>query len=120
MAKIIIVEDDKFLVRVYKLKLEQAGHSVIFLESGSDVINNVISEKPDALILDLALPGVDGFELIREIRSNAEIKDLPIVVLSALKVEKDMKEAMDLGATSYLTKSEVEIKHVLSEVTKLV
>lgn len=118
MAKILIAEDDKFLVRVYKLKLEQSGFEVTFLESGSNVVSVVKENKPDLLVLDLALPGIDGFEIIRTLRSDENYKSLPIIVLSLLKLEKDINEAKSLGASEYLTKSDVEVKDVIEVIKK--
>ena len=101
MAKILIIEDEIELVKVLKLYLEKAGYIVVSATRGDDGLAKWETEKPDLLILDLNLPGVDGLEVTRQIRKRSE---LPILMLTARVEEMDRLIGLELGADDYISK----------------
>ena len=101
MSKILIVDDDKNLLEVIKYNLEKDGCSVVLAEDGTQAIEIAHREKPDLIILDVMLPGIDGFEVCRILRKEMSV---PILMLSAKTDEIDKVVGLELGADDYITK----------------
>ncbi len=104
--KILIIEDDKFLLKLYSDKLRGEGFEVSGSLTGQEGLNKISAEKPDLLILDLVLPGKNGFEVLSEIKLNPKTKGIPVIVITNLGQESDIKRGLELGAAAYLVKSE--------------
>src|SRR5688572_26063207 len=86
MRYVLVVEDDPTLRELYRSTLALAGYSVVAVEDGIDALRRVEHRRPDALVLDLALPRVSGRDVERELRSNPETRDIPIVIVSGTDV----------------------------------
>lgn len=99
--KILIVDDDKDLQRVLQLELETFSYNVCFAENGLDALAKSRSEKPDLIILDVNLPGLDGLEVCRKVRSESTVA---ILMLSALREDYDRIVGLEVGADDYLGK----------------
>ncbi len=102
--KLLLVEDDVMLVEMMKMNLEARGYQIITAENGKDGAFKAITEKPDLILADLMMPELDGFEMIKLIRSNSDLKDTPIICVTALGREEDIQKAKDAGATDYIVK----------------
>ncbi|HZC80871.1 MAG TPA: response regulator transcription factor [Nitrospiraceae bacterium] len=102
--KILIVEDEQGIVHLLKARLEPEGFQVIAAYNGQEGLRAVTEARPDLVILDLTLPGLDGFELCRRIRRQPETARLPIIVLSGRTEEVDKVVMLELGADDYVTK----------------
>ncbi|HEX5503889.1 MAG TPA: response regulator transcription factor [Thermomicrobiales bacterium] len=100
-ATILLVEDDRDLRELTATFLREGGYGVLTAASGDEAIERALAAAPDLILLDLILPGLDGFTVCREIRARSEV---PIVVLSGRRREQDRVRALDLGADDYLTK----------------
>jgi len=100
-GRILVVDDEAQIVRVLRGYLEQAGFSVLSAADGPEAVRLVRQEKPDAMVLDLMLPGMDGLEVCRTIRKEF---DLPILMLTARVEEADTLVGLELGADDYVTK----------------
>ncbi|HEC23118.1 MAG TPA: response regulator transcription factor [Chloroflexi bacterium] len=98
---ILIVDDEPKIVRFVKATLDLAGYNMLTAGTGRMALTLFESEKPDLIILDLGLPDIDGFEVLRQIRSYSTV---PIVILTARDDEKDKVHGLELGADDYLTK----------------
>lgn len=98
---ILIAEDDKDIVKLLKLYLESSGYRVLAVEDGVAAFDLVLKEKIDLAVVDIMMPGMDGYELTQKIR---EIKNIPILILSAKNQEKDKILGLNLGADDYMTK----------------
>lgn len=116
---ILMIEDNGFLRKLYHDKLDRAGFDFIEATNGMEGINKIIVEKPDLVMLDLLLPRKNGFDVLAEIKQNRNIKNIPVIVLSNLAQEIDIKEAMKLGAVEYLVKSEVRLSEVVDKIKKI-
>jgi two-component system KDP operon response regulator KdpE len=99
---ILVVDDEPAIRRLLRTSLTAQGYNVLEAETGEEAIAAIGGEKPEALILDLGLPDVDGLDVIRRIRASGS--KLPIIVLSSRGDERGKVEALDLGADDYLTK----------------
>src|ERR687895_538512 len=100
-TRVLLVEDDQNIVDLVRSNLIARGHDVSVSKDGSDAVRLLEAVEPDMVILDLMLPGTDGFELCREMRERSSVG---IVVLSARRGETDKVRALNLGADDYMTK----------------
>ncbi|MBI4320384.1 MAG: response regulator transcription factor [Chloroflexi bacterium] len=100
-ARILVVDDDPSILRAVRIILARHGFQVDTAATGGEGVERFLGSHPDLLLLDLGLPDVDGFEVIRTIRAGAST---PIIVLSVREAERDKVAALDLGADDYLTK----------------
>jgi DNA-binding response OmpR family regulator len=116
--KILIVEDEEPLARVLELKLGQAGFETEKALNGLDA-SKVLEKKNqfDAVVLDLALPGKDGFAILEELKEHGSTT--PVIVLSNLAQEEDRKRVMSLGAHDYFVKAETPLVHIVEYMKKL-
>jgi len=117
---VLIAEDDKFLVSVYRVKFTKAGFKVIVAEDGEQTMQALAKGKPDIILLDLIMPVKDGFEVLKEVRTNPNLKDIPIVVASNLGQDEDIKRAKLLGATDYFIKANVHLPDLVNMISKMV
>ncbi len=102
MSKILVVDDEVKACELLKRFLEMKGYDVIMSNSGEDAIEKVKSEKPDALLLDIRMPGMEGTEALKRIREFD--RDVGIIMVTAVKEEHIGKEALKAGADEYVTK----------------
>ena len=98
---VLLVEDDQNIVDLVRANLMARAHDVVVSKDGIDAVAMVEAHDPDAVLLDLMLPGIDGFELCRELRERSPVG---IIVLSARRAETDKVRALNLGADDYMTK----------------
>lgn len=104
MGKILIVDDEINIRELVKFNLEKAGYKVTEAADGSSAVNFARTEKPDLIILDLMLPGMDGLEVCRVLKSQRETSGIPIIMLTAKNEEIDKIIGLELGADDYMTK----------------
>ena len=102
--RILIVEDESNIVISLKFLFEQAGFDVADETDGTKALSRILNDAPDVLILDVMLPGLDGFEILRRIRADSEINQLPVLMLTAKGQRQDRKNALDQGADLFITK----------------
>lgn len=98
---ILIVDDEPKIVRFIKTSLSLAGYNLLIASTGQSALAQYEQEQPDLIILDLGLPDIDGFEILREVRSYSTV---PVIILTARDDEKDKVKGLELGADDYLTK----------------
>jgi len=118
MKKVLIAEDDVFLNKVYKVKLKSKNLETIQVYRGDKVMDEARASKPDLIILDVILPGKDGFAVLKELKENQITKDIPVIVLTNLSEESDKNTLLGLGAKQFLTKVNVSINEVVSLVNQ--
>ncbi len=108
------------IVEMYKLRFEEEGFEVTVTDKGSEAIKLAESLKPDIILLDIILPEVDGFNILQTLKSDANTKDLPILLLTNLAQESDKERAMAMGANDYFVKSQHTPSDVLQKVMELI
>ena len=116
--KILLAEDDKFISRAYTDGFTRYGYEVIAVTDGEEAIKQAKSEKPDIILLDLIMPIKNGFETLEEIKANKNIKDIPVIILSNLGQDTDIKKGRDLGAVDYLIKSDYSMSEIIKKINK--
>ena len=103
--KILIVEDDKFLRDLISQKLTKEGYEVDEAIDGEEGVKMIKEVKPDLVLLDLILPGIDGFEVLVKMKENSSISSTPVIILSNLGQKEDVEKGLKLGAVDYLIKA---------------
>lgn len=114
--RILVVEDETFLVKIYSVKLKKEGFDVVIATDGEQAVQMAAETKPDIILLDLILPKMNGFDALEKMRQNAELKKTPVIVLSNLGQDEDIKRAQALGATDYLVKANFSIHEVIAKI----
>lgn len=104
MARILLVDDEALLRTLLQHRLMADGYEVLALEDGEGVFDALRDFRPDLLILDGMMPVMDGFEILRRLKSSDDPSPLPVIMLTALNREADIVDALELGAADYLTK----------------
>lgn len=116
--KILLIEDEVYLLKIYGNKLRRNNFDVSLATTGDEGLHKVITEKPDLILLDLILPGKDGFRVLEEIKKNPETKKIPIIILSNLGQKSDIERGISLGASDYLVKADVSLPHLVEKIKK--
>ena len=101
---ILIVDDEEDIIELIKYNLKNEGYNILTALTGEEAIKISKQTRPDLMVLDLMLPGIDGLEVTRYLRSNGETKDMPIVMLTAKGEESDVVTGLELGANDYMSK----------------
>lgn len=114
--KVLMIEEDHFLRKVYRDKLSKIGFEFLEATNGEEGLNKIIAEKPDLVILDLILPRKNGFDVLIDIKSNKNTQSIPVIILSNLGQESDIRRGLSLGAEDYLVKTEVSLSQVVDKV----
>ena len=104
MAKIVVIEDDVTFLDLLRVHLASAGHEVLTAEDAALGLRAIITEAPDLILLDLTVPYLSGFEMIKALRNDPATKAIPVVVLTGLKDDETFAQARKLGASHFLTK----------------
>ena len=103
MARIFVI-DDQPQVLVISHKLRRAGHDVVHFYNGEEAAANITASRPDLVILDVIVPGLSGFEILRQARENPYTSSIPFIFISDRHLESDITRAFELGALDYITK----------------
>jgi two-component system alkaline phosphatase synthesis response regulator PhoP/two-component system response regulator VicR len=103
-VKILVCDDERSIVRLIQVNLERQGWSVVTAYDGKEGLEKIKSEKPDIIVLDVMMPYMDGFEVLKNLRREPETQNLPVVMLTAKAQDKDVFEGYHFGADVYLTK----------------
>lgn len=118
--KILLVEDDSFLLSMYSTKFEMENFQVVIAEDGEKGWNLASKEKPSIILLDIKLPKLDGFEVLKKLKSNKETADIPVILLTNLSQKEDKDKGLELGADDYLVKAHFMPSEVVGKIKDLV
>jgi len=113
---ILIIEDDKFLRDLIARKLLKEGYKVSEAIDGEEGMKKVKEEKPDLVLLDLILPGIDGFEVLSRVKEDPASAQIPVIILSNLGQKEDVEKGVKLGAVDYLIKAHFTPKEIIDKV----
>ncbi len=118
MQKILLIEDEAALQKTVGDLLISEGYEVRSALDGELGVALAQSEKPDLILLDLILPKLHGFEVLKHLKSNEATKDIPVIVLTNLEKVSDVDRALELGATTYLVKAAYTLEEIVDKVKK--
>ena len=116
MTKILYVEDNEDNVYMLSRRLKRKGFEIVVAVDGEQGVEMASSEKPDLILMDLSLPKMDGWTATKYIKSNNDLKSIPIIALSAHAMEEHKQRAIDSGCNDYDTKP-VDIERLLSKIS---
>ena len=116
MAKILIVEDDKFLRELIVRKLSQENFQITEAVDGEEGIKKIKEIIPDMVLLDLILPGIDGFEVLAKVKEDPATTSVPVIILSNLGQREDVERGMKLGAIDYLIKAHFTPNEIIDKI----
>jgi len=120
MAKILIIEDDKFLRELITKKVGKEGYEVVGAMDGEEGLTMAGKEQPSLILLDLILPTMDGFEVLRRLKEQETTKNIPIIILSNLGQKEDIDKGMQLGATDYMIKAHFTPGEITEKIKSIV
>ncbi|MFI4972933.1 MAG: response regulator transcription factor [Caulobacterales bacterium] len=115
---IVVAEDDAAIRELLTIRLEQAGHLVTAARDGHEALAAIRAQRPDCVILDVGMPGLDGFGVLRELQADPTLRDIPALVLTANDAFDDVRKATSLGAKDYMTKP-FDAARLLSRIARL-
>jgi len=118
-GKVLIVEDEAAFRNIFNDLLESDGYNVLTAEDGEAGWLMTRSELPDVVLLDLALPKLHGFEVLKNIRADADTKDIPVIILTVVGEQENIKKGLRLGATDYLVKGFYSPREILVKINEI-
>jgi len=116
MKKILFIEDEAALQKTFGEVLEQEGYKMISAMDGEEGIRLVKSEKPDLILLDLIMPKLNGFEVLKNLKSDKTTEGVPVIVLTNLEGTGDVEKSLELGAMTYLVKANYTLEEVIKKI----
>lgn len=119
MKTILLVEDDSFLIDIYTTKLKEEGFSMVVATDGEECLRKIKEANPDLLLLDIVLPSIDGWEILRKIKKDENLKNLKVIILSNLGQKGEVEKGFKLGAVKYLIKAHHTPSEVVEEIKKI-
>ena len=117
---ILIIDDDRMMLKFYEHALQGENIHVELAENGDEGIERARAINPDLILLDVMMPGKSGFEVLKELQGNIDLKKIPVIIFSVLSQPSDMEEALRLGAIKYISKENNSTKEITEEIKKLV
>ncbi|MBI2454374.1 MAG: response regulator [Parcubacteria group bacterium] len=117
--KILLVEDDPFLLDMYSTKFKEVGFDVSVAQDGEMALVKAKEVMPDLVLLDVVLPKKDGFEVLKSLKSDSQTAGIPVVMLTNLGLEGDVKRGLELGAQSYIIKAHFTPTEVVAKVKEI-
>ena len=117
---ILVVEDDIFLAGMYVAKLKLEGFDVKIAEDGERGVKMAKSEKPQLILLDIILPKMSGFDVLKDLKEDSATKDIPVILLTNLGQREDVQKGLDLGANDYLIKAHFMPSEVVKKIKTII
>ena len=118
MKYILLIEDDLFLVDIYTTKLKEANFEIGVATNGEMALTKLKEKMPDLVILDIVLPCIDGWEILRKIKQDFKLKDLKVIILSNIDQKEEIEKGLKLGVTKYLIKAHYTPSEIIEEIKK--
>jgi len=117
--KIIVIEDDPLLLKALNIELLSNDFEVLSAKDGKAGLELIRKEKPDLVLLDLVLPKMHGFEVLKSLKSDKNTEDIPVIILSNLGQCSDVNKGLDLGAKDYYVKASTDLSELSEKINKL-
>ncbi|MFH1366919.1 MAG: response regulator [Patescibacteria group bacterium] len=115
-TKVLVIEDEKMLSEMYKTKFEMEGFEVFQAFDGKEGLEKIKAEKPAIILLDIILPKLDGFLVLKEVKSDPVLKKTPVLLLTNLGQDDDIKKGKSLGAEGYFVKADHSPAEIVEQV----
>lgn len=118
-GKILIIEDDRYISKMYQLKLSLEGYDVQVADNGRIGVDKVKEFMPDIILLDILMPELDGFEVLKIIKEDSATKGIPTLIMSNLGQEDHIEKGMKMGAIGYIVKSQFTPSKVVEKIKEV-
>ena len=119
MKKIVLIEDEQILLKAMSVELLSAGLQVVSASNGEAGLALVKKELPDLVLLDLVMPKMSGFDVLKELKTDGHTKSIPVIILSNLGQDDDIKKGMALGAADYYVKASTDLSDISKKINTL-
>jgi len=119
IKKIVVIEDDEILLKAINIELLSSGFKVFSATNGEAGLKLIKSNKPDLIILDLVMPKMDGFEVLKLLQNDKELDKIPVIVLSNLSQKDEVDKAMALGANDFFEKATTNLGNLSDKIKQL-
>jgi len=116
VKRILLAEDDRFLRKAAEATLRGRGFTVLTAVDGEEALRLARSDRPDLILLDLIMPKLQGFEVLRSLKTDETTASIPVIVLSNLGQERDVEHAMEAGAAAYFVKANLSLQDLVRRV----
>ncbi|PIP17410.1 MAG: response regulator [Candidatus Portnoybacteria bacterium CG23_combo_of_CG06-09_8_20_14_all_37_13] len=116
---ILFIEDEAHFQKLVGEQLEEQNFKVLSALNGEIGLKKAIENKPNLILLDLILPKKDGFEVLKELKASEQTKNIPVIVLTNLESAQDVQRALNLGATTYLVKTNYKLEEIIKKIKEL-
>jgi DNA-binding response OmpR family regulator len=113
---ILLVDDDLTLREMYEERMKAEGFNILQATNGEEALQKIRESKPDVILLDIMMPKVNGFDVLKELKADPELKSIPVIVLTALIQDVDRVQGKKLGAVDYIVKSETMPGEVIAKI----
>jgi len=117
-GKVVIVEDDSSILKMYQTSLQNDGYDVVVANNGEEGVELIKKEKPDIILLDIMMPKMDGFATLEQLKSETATKKIPVIMLTNLSQDEDKQRSKKLGVVDYLVKSDFTPMQVSEKIKK--
>jgi CheY-like chemotaxis protein len=114
--RILIAEDDRFLRKAAEAALRRKGYDVVVAADGEEALDRARDAAPDLILLDVIMPKLQGFDVLERLKADPATRDVPVIMMSNLGQDSDIRAALDRGALSYLVKSNVRLDELAAKV----
>ena len=116
MKKVLLIEDDKDQILLYQTKFELDGYGFLAAKNGPEGLKLAEQEKPDMILIDLLMPGMDGIEVLEKLKANPATKNTPAIIVTNLDKHEMVEKAMKLGALDFIVKSKIPLRDMMSRI----
>lgn len=115
-VKVLLIEDEPEVLELYRLKLTLDEYDVVTATNGKEGLKKAVDENPELIFLDIKMPEMDGFEVLKKLRSDTKTKNIPVVILSNFDEQDMIEKGLSLGANEYLIKSQFTPEEISSKI----
>lgn len=115
----LIVEDDSFMGSILERKFEEESFDVSLATNTDEARNNIRSKRPDIILLDILLPGMDGLSFLKELKATPDLKDIPVIIASNLGTPEEIERGLSEGASGYIIKAQVSTAEIIQKVKEV-
>jgi DNA-binding response OmpR family regulator len=120
MKKIVIVEDAELIAQLLERRLRAEGYYIFVAKDGEEGLETIQREKPDLVLLDIVLPGMNGFQIIEQLKKDRLLRDMRIIIISNSGQSEEIEYAKEIGVSDWLVKTEFDLQEVIEKVRKCI
>jgi len=117
--KVLIIEDDSYISDMYRIKFEAANYETVVASDGIEGMKFLGNDVPDVILLDIVMPKIDGFSVLKTIKKNPQLKEIPVILLTNLSQKENVERGFELGAIDYIIKAHFTPSEVVEKIKEV-